>query len=94
MVEKTPLGLKPRSIWVEQRKSEVMGAIARYIQADLPVPVEWIQEWNAYCSNSTKRCPKCMNENLVLTRTLSLKYCTSCNTEIPWNLDKDQPQLK
>lgn len=36
-----PLGLRPRSIAVQQRTAEVREAIKRYESADLPVPPEW-----------------------------------------------------
>ena len=36
-----PLGLRPRSIAVQQRTSEVREAIKRYEAAGLPVPTEW-----------------------------------------------------
>lgn len=43
---------------------------------------------------TTKKCPKCGNTYLMLLRTLNLKYCPDCNTEIPWFLEPNQPPLQ
>lgn len=45
---------------------------------------------------STKKCPKCKNERLLLLRTFKRKVCTDCNpyTWIVWELDKDQQPLQ
>lgn len=45
---------------------------------------------------STKKCPKCGNESLLLLRTLKRKVCTDCNpyTWIVWELDRDQQPLQ
>jgi len=42
---------------------------------------------------STKHCPKCGNDKLLLLRTLNKKVCTDCNLTIDWKLDKDQRPL-
>jgi hypothetical protein len=42
---------------------------------------------------STKCCPKCGNEQLLLLRTLNQKICTDCCIVIPWYLEKDQEQF-
>lgn len=42
---------------------------------------------------TTKCCPKCGNTYLILLRSLNLKYCTDCHTEIPWYLEPDQKPL-
>jgi len=56
-----PLGLKPRDIWTEfvigkgvepnniqiaKRYVEVRNAIERYINVDLEISLEWIEEYN------------------------------------------------
>lgn len=44
--KKSPLGLKPRSIHDGVRLYEIKAAIVRYMDADRPIPVEWVQEYN------------------------------------------------
>lgn len=44
---------------------------------------------------TTKYCPQCGNDMLVLCRTLNAKYCVDCKVdgkiiEIPWYLDEGQ----
>lgn len=41
-----PLGIMPKTIWQEQRRVELAGAIQRYLEANLPLLPEWITEWN------------------------------------------------
>jgi len=42
---------------------------------------------------TTRVCPNCGNEDLLEFRTLNLKTCTDCDTDINWYLDKDQKPL-
>lgn len=42
---------------------------------------------------STKACPHCGNTHLILLRTLWLKYCADCHTEITWKLEPGQAPL-
>ena len=42
---------------------------------------------------TTKQCPKCGNTCLILLRSLNMKYCTDCDTEIPWYLEEGQEPL-
>ena len=44
--EKPPLGLKPRKFVDEDRLREVQGAMVRYYDANKPMPLEWITEYN------------------------------------------------
>lgn len=46
MVAAVPLGIMPRSIWMEKRLQSLNEAICRYLVADEPVPVEWLSERN------------------------------------------------
>lgn len=51
---KPPIGLIPLKLHNEQRHNEVRNAICRYIEANLPVPEEWLEEYNEYlrsCQN-------------------------------------------
>lgn len=42
---------------------------------------------------STKNCPNCGDERLILLRSLNLKYCTECNEYIYWTLTTNQAPL-
>lgn len=43
---------------------------------------------------TTKRCPKCGNEKLLLIRTHNIKHCAVCNLDIPWFLEPKQKPLQ
>lgn len=43
---KPPLGIKPRNLHDEERANALDEAIVRYLNEDLPVPIEWVQEFN------------------------------------------------
>ena len=45
-MEKPPIGLKPKKYHLLERLNEVRSAIVRYYEAELPIPVEWIEEYN------------------------------------------------
>lgn len=42
--KKPPLGLKPRWIHDSQRVEEILDAIARYTDANMPIPKVWLEE--------------------------------------------------
>lgn len=44
--EKLPIGLMPRKIHREHRFYDVCDAISRYYNANLQIPIEWIEEYN------------------------------------------------
>lgn len=46
MMERPPIGIMPRYIWEEKRLSELISAINRYVDNCMPVPMEWIEEYN------------------------------------------------
>ena len=46
MSKKPPLGVMPRYIHDEIRRKSLGDAIARYIDAQLPVNPEWVEEYN------------------------------------------------
>jgi len=48
---KTPLGIEPKFIVDERRKSDIVGAINIYIQSNMKIPVEWVEEYNDLISN-------------------------------------------
>ena len=43
-VEKPPLGLTPRYMWISERKSDIIRAMDRYSSAGKVIPREWIEE--------------------------------------------------
>jgi hypothetical protein len=46
MAVKPPLGIMPKKYHDEKRFIELCGAIKRYYDAEFPIPIEWIEEWN------------------------------------------------
>ena len=52
--KKPPIGLMPQFKHRLERLNEVRGAIVRYYDADLKIPIEWIEEYNELI-DSTKR---------------------------------------
>lgn len=42
---------------------------------------------------TTKKCPNCGNEQLLLLMTYNMKICTDCDMKIDWYLDKGQKPL-
>lgn len=45
-VPKPPIGVKPRNLHDEERANALDEAMVRYLNEDLPFPVEWAVEWN------------------------------------------------
>lgn len=45
-IAKLPLGIMPKYIHDEQRREELKQAINRFLEADQPIPIEWIEEYN------------------------------------------------
>lgn len=43
---KPPLGVRPRYIHDEQRSRDLAEAIVRYLNEGLPIPSEWVCEYN------------------------------------------------
>ena len=52
--DKPPVGLTPRSIWLtscyESRMTAITQAVQRYMTANLPVPQDWLDEYNELCT--------------------------------------------
>lgn len=46
MIDKPPLGLKPKYIHDAERAQEIKCAIARYMEHKKRVPPEWVDEFN------------------------------------------------
>ena len=43
---KPPLGLMPRTLWLDMREQEVELAIQRYLDKGLEIPIQWVHEYN------------------------------------------------
>lgn len=48
---KPPLGVMPKKIWELQRISDLKDAIDRYANAQINIPIEWIEEYNDLVSS-------------------------------------------
>lgn len=46
MAKKPPRGLKPIAFHREERFIEVCAAMTRYYSNALPIPIEWVEEYN------------------------------------------------
>lgn len=44
--KRPPSGITPRFLWDEKRRDDIRGAIIRYLDADKPIPPEWVEEYN------------------------------------------------
>lgn len=44
--ERPPIGIMPRYIWEEKRIDDIREAINRYSEKALPIPSQWIEEYN------------------------------------------------
>lgn len=49
MINKPPIGLIPKRIWLtiiyEKRFIEIASAINRYVEAGMEIPIEWLNEY-------------------------------------------------
>jgi hypothetical protein len=43
---KLPLGLMPRTLWLDAREQEVGMAIQRYLDEGFEIPLPWVEEYN------------------------------------------------
>ena len=53
--DKPPLGIMPKFIWNEKRLSELILAIQRYLNVEMPIPIDWIEEYNNLINERNKR---------------------------------------
>lgn len=53
-MNKPPLGLMPKNIWMLQRLKDINSAITRYIESDMDIPVLWIRERSELISSIAK----------------------------------------
>lgn len=45
-IVKPPIGLRPKWVSNKERLNEVRSAIVRYYDAELKIPIEWVDEYN------------------------------------------------
>ena len=43
---KPPIGVMPRDMWDRERQKDLADAMARYLEAGMKIPAEWIEEYN------------------------------------------------
>jgi len=43
---KPPLGLVPQFLVKCKRARDIKAAVLRYLRADMPIPAEWVEEYN------------------------------------------------
>ena len=43
---KPPIGVMPRERWDRKRQKDLADAMARYLEAGMKIPAEWIEEYN------------------------------------------------
>lgn len=43
---KPPIGIMPRDRWDRKRQEKLAEAMARYLEAGMKIPAEWIKEYN------------------------------------------------
>ena len=53
-MEKPPIGLIPRWLHRDNRFIEVCGAIVRYYDAGIKIPLKWVEEYNDLIGESQK----------------------------------------
>jgi len=47
-MDKAPIGIISKNIWESIRFQELREAIKRYLDADLQIPIQWIDEYNEF----------------------------------------------
>ena len=52
--DKPPLGLMPATLFYEERINQIIEAMNRYLQADKPIPIEWVKEYNTIAEAQSK----------------------------------------
>lgn len=55
---KPPLGITPREILDAERLIEITGGIQRYIEADVTIPISWMEELNEITARMKQRSIK------------------------------------
>lgn len=59
LMKKPPIGVKPRFIFEEEMKRrriiDLTAAVRRYLDEQLPIPIEWISEYNEHLGPKEKK---------------------------------------
>jgi hypothetical protein len=66
VLQKPPIGLRPRWLVDDQRLEEIIAAVIRYIYAGYPIPIEWAEELNELTVRKNQRKEK-ENPNVKVT---------------------------
>ena len=67
MSKKPPIGLKPKKDHLLERLHEVRSAIVRYCDAELPIPVEWVEEYNELIKLEEDKSEERQKQNIEKT---------------------------
>ena len=84
-MSKPPIGLKPKKYHSLERLNEVRSAIVRYYDDELPIPVEWIEEYNELINqNKDEKDPNAIYDwgSFPLEKNFN------------WNNHKDKPKQR
>lgn len=55
MNELYPLGLAPKWVWQNNRITQIIEAMNRYITAGREIPIHWVEEYNELVANVRKQ---------------------------------------
>ena len=55
MNELYPLGLAPKLVWQNNRITQILEAINRYITAGREIPIRWVEEYNELVADVRKQ---------------------------------------
>jgi len=50
-----PLGLAPKWVWQNNRITQIIEAMNRYITANLEIPIIWVEEYNELVADVRKK---------------------------------------
>lgn len=50
-MDRIPLGLLPKDVHRKKRFNDICSAIVRYYNANMPIPITWIEEYNDLIEN-------------------------------------------
>lgn len=49
--KKPPLGITPKYVKNLERRQEILDAVSRYVEANMQIPIEWVEEYNELIKN-------------------------------------------
>ena len=74
-VTKPSLGVMTRELWNRQRQKDLEDAMARYLEAGMKIPSEWIEEYNEINDREVKEMKK--DEMLVKLYNSNIRQAVS-----------------